>query len=246
VLAAALVAAAAIACESARDVAVRVSIPGPDSAETPVSAIGLVALPYDRDSVLAALEQAAGTTRPGTAELDSLFRAFRGPFNAYSGATLRTSALSDSVGLLKARLDSLPRNAPEYGKLYAALERLSDSLAAARRAADSARERLDRARADFVPRSESLRTAIRQWEDSTYRGYDSIVRRLASRRRQEPITDTTDAQGWAQFHLSPGQWWIYGQSWDATDPNARWYWNVPVGSDTLLLSSRTGRRLPRY
>jgi hypothetical protein len=246
VLAAALLAAAAIACEGPRDVAVRVSIPGPDSAETPVSGIGLVALPYDRDSVLAALEASARSPRPATAELDSLFRAFRGPFNAYSNATVRTTSLSDSLESIRSRLDSLPRNAPEYGQLYATFERLSDSLTAARRTAEAARMALDRTRAELVPRSESLRAAIRQWEDSTYRGYDSIVRNLAARRRQDPLTDTTDARGWANLRLGAGRWWIYGQSWDATDPNARWYWNVPVREDTVLLSSRTGKRLPRY
>jgi hypothetical protein len=246
VLAAALLAAANVACEGPRDVAVRVSIPGPDSAETPVSAIGLVALPYDRDSVLAALEAAGGGSRPGTAELDSLYREFRGPFNAYSRATLRASALSDSLAEVKTRLDSLPRNAPDYGKLYAVFERLSDSSAAARRTVEAARATLDRARATFVPRSDSLRARIAQWEDSTYRGYDSIVRNLASRRRQDPLTDTTDARGWANFRLGPGRWWIYGQSWDAADPNAMWYWNVPAEGDTVLLSSRTGKRRPRY
>ncbi|HYC31799.1 MAG TPA: hypothetical protein VEB59_05880, partial [Gemmatimonadales bacterium] len=94
--------------------------------------------------------------------------------------------------------------------------------------------------------SESLRTAIRHWEDSTYRGYDSIVRNLAARRRQDPLTDTTDARGWASFHIGPGRWWIYGRSWDATDPNAEWYWNVPAEGDTVLLSASTGRRRPRY
>jgi hypothetical protein len=123
---------------------------------------------------------------------------------------------------------------------------LSDSLTAARRTAEAARMALDRTRAELVPRSESLRAAIRQWEDSTYRGYDSIVRNLAARRRQDPLTDTTDARGWANLRLGAGRWWIYGQSWDATDPNARWYWNVPVREDTVLLSSRTGKRLPRY
>jgi hypothetical protein len=242
----ALVVAAVVACEGSRDVAVRVSIPGPDSTETPVSAVGLVALPYDRDSVLAALEESADTKRPATAELDSLFEEFRGPFNAYSSASLRATTLADSLGHLKARLDSVPRNAPEYGKLYAAFERLSDSLAAARRATEAARRTLDRARAVFVPRSESLRAVIRHWEDSTYRGYDSIVRDLAARRRQDPLTDTTDARGWANFRVGPGRWWIYGQSWVANDPNARWYWNVPVDGDTVLLSSRTGERRPRY
>jgi hypothetical protein len=246
VLAAALTAAAVVACEGPRDVAVRVSIPGPDSAETPVSAIGLVALPYDRDSVLAALEAASSSARPPTAELDSLFRSFRGPFTAYSSASLRVTALSDSIEDLKSRLDSMPRSAPEYGRLYAVFERLSGALPEARRDAESARAALERARAEFVPGSESLRTVIRHWEDSTYQGYDSIVRNIARQRRQEPLTDTTNAEGWAHFTLGPGRWWIYGQSWDATDPNARWYWNVPADADTVLLSSRTGERRARY
>ncbi len=238
--------AAVVACEGPRDVAVRVSIPGPDSIETPASAVGLVALPYDRDSVLAALEAAAGSKRPATAELDSLFAGFRGPFNAYSNATLQATALADSVARVKSQLDSIPRNAPEYAKLFATFERLTDSLTEAKRAAETARKNLEQARATIVPRSESLRAVIHHWEDSTYRGYDSLVRNLAAQRRQEPLTDTTDARGWASFRLGPGRWWIYGQAWDATDPNQRWYWNVPADADTVLLSSRTGKRRPRY
>ena len=60
------------------------------------------------------------------------------------------------------------------------------------------------------------------------------------------MTDTTGGDGWAHLTLAPGRWWIYARSWDATDPNAEWYWNVPVNADTLLLSSRTARRQPRY
>ena len=57
---------------------------------------------------------------------------------------------------------------------------------------------------------------------------------------------TTGGDGWARFHLPRGEWWIYGRPWDATDPNAEWYWNLPVTADTLLLSSRTGRQRRRY
>ena len=240
------VGAGLIACERSRDVSVRVSIPGPDSAETPVTGIGLVALPYDRDSVLSALEARAKTPRPGTAELDSLFGAFRGPFTAYSSATYRVNQLRDSIADLKSQLDSLPRNSPDYSKFYARFGRLSDSLSAAQRRSQEARTALDRARAEFVDRSDSLRTLIRHWEDSTYRGYDSIVRNLVMRRGRDPVTDTTGADGWARLHLRSGTWWIYGRSWDATDPNAEWYWNLPVKGDTVLLSSRNGRRQPRY
>ena len=222
------------------------SIPGPDSVETPVTGIGLVALPYDRDSVLRALETASRSPRPDTAELQRLFREFRAPFNIYTATVFAAGQLRDSLDRLKGQLDSLPRGAPEYRERYAEFTRLTDSLAALRKRAEQSRGELDRARASFVERSETLRATIRHWEDSTYAGYDSITRALAAQRHRDPVTDTTGADGWAHLSLGPGRWWIYGRSWDATDPNAEWYWNVPVDSDTILLSSRVGQQRPRY
>jgi hypothetical protein len=234
------------ACGGPRDVAVRVSIPGPDTVETPVTGVGLVALPYDRDSVLHELEARARTPRPPTERLESLFAEFRGPFTAYSATTFRLGKLRDSLAVAKAELDSLPRSAPAYARIHAVFGRLSDSLAAVQAHAESAREELDRARRNFVHRSDTLRLRMRQWEDSTYQGYDSIVRGLALRSGREPVTDTTGSEGWAHLKLTPGRWWVYARSWDATDPNAEWYWNVPATDDTLLLSSRNARRQPRY
>jgi hypothetical protein len=247
VLAASLVALAGLTgCERPRDVAVRVSIPGPDSVETPVTGVGLVALPYNRDSVLTALEERAAAPRPDTTALDSLFRAFQAPFANYTASIQRSERVRDSLERLRVALDSMPRNTPEYREQYAAFSRLDDSLAAARTATERARQALDRARTEFAERGDPLRARIRHWEDSTYRGYDSITRSLAARRRQDPRTDTTGADGWARFTLPPGDWWIYGRSWDATDPNTEWYWNLPVTDDTLLLTSRTGRQRRRY
>jgi len=234
------------ACEKPRELAVRVSIPGPDTAETPVTGVGLVALPYDRDSVLQALESRARTPRPPKAPLESLFTEFRGPFTAYSAATFRLGKLRDSLAATKGELDTLRRDAPAYGQLYAVFGRLTDSLKRAQEHAAGARTELDHARQSFVARSDSLRLRMRQWEDSTYQGYDSIVQALARRARREPVTDTTGADGWAHLTLSPGRWWLYARSWDAMDPNGEWYWNVPVDADTMLLSSRTARRQPRY
>jgi len=244
---AALLLAALAGCEKPRPLAVRVSIPGPDSVETPVTGVGLVALPYDRDSVLRALEQRARTPRPPTAPIESLFAAFRGPFAAYSSATIRLGHLRDSLAAAKASLDSLPRDAPAYAQHYAVFGRLTDSLRVAQERADQARVALDHERRTFSVRGDSLRLRMRQWEDSTYQGYDSLVQGLARRAAREPVTDTTGADGWAHLTLRPGRWWIYARSWDATDPNAEWYWNVPVpAGDTLLMSSRAARRQPRY
>lgn len=226
--------------------AVRVSVPNTDSIETPAAGVGVVALPYDRDSVLASLEARAGTRRPHTAELDSLFARFRGPFTTYTAAAHATGQLRDSIELLRGRLDSIPAAAPEYDALHARYTTLSDSLTLLERRTNRARLVLDRARSEFVSRSESLRAAVRHWEDSTYRGYDSIVENLARTSRRSAVTDSTGATGWANFTLAPGRWWIYARAWDTSDPNAEWYWNIPVNQDTVLLSSRTGRRRARY
>jgi hypothetical protein len=240
-------AAGLIGCDGGRrEVAVRVSIPDPASTETPAAGVGVVALPYDRDSVLASLDARARSPRPDTAALDSLFARFRGPFTAYTAVSYAEGALRDSLRLLRAQLDSLPRTAPQHATLTSHYTRLTDSLVRVERLARHARSTLDHARANFVARSESLRTAVRHWEDSTYQGYDSIVESLARAQRREPVTDTTDATGWAHFTLAPGAWWIHAQAWDTSDPNSQWYWNIPASADTILASSRTGRRRPRY
>jgi len=233
-------------CKHDRDVWVRVAIPGADSLDNPASGVGVIALPYDRDSVLASLEARASTRRPNTAALDSLFARFRAPFTAYSNTVYAAGVLRDTLEHLKSELDSAPPNSPERRTARNRYSRLADSLADLERRSQRARAVLSRARSDFGSRTESLRTVVRLWEDSTYRGYDSIVANLAKARGMEPATDTTDATGWARFSLEPGRWWLYARSWDTSDPNAYWYWNVPVQGDTILLSSRTGQKRPRY
>jgi hypothetical protein len=233
-------------CEPSQDVAVRVSVPDPGTAETPAAGVGVVALPYDRDSVLASLEARATNPRPHTAALDSMFARFRGPFTAYTAISYEETELRDSLRKIQVRLDSATSASPARSELLGAQRRLTDSLRRVTQRAGQARVALDRARTVFLARSESLRAAVRQWEDSTYRGWDSIVEGLARAERREPVTDTTDATGWAQFTLAPGRWWIYAQAWDTSDPNSKWYWNVPANRDTVLLNSRSGKRQPRY
>jgi hypothetical protein len=233
-------------CESARDVWVRVAIPGADSLDSPASGVGVIALPYDRDSVLATLAARASTRRPNTAALDSLFARFRGPFTTYTNTVFAAGVLRDTLGRLRSELDSSRRDSPTYRLARSRYTRVADSLAELERRSEQARVVLSRARSDFVARTESLRTAVRLWEDSTYRGYDSIVANLAKARGMEPATDTTDATGWARFNLPRGRWWLYARAWDTSDPNSEWYWNVPVQGDTILLSSRTGQKRPRY
>ena len=233
-------------CQRERQVSVRVSIPNADSVETPAAGVGVIALPYDRDSVLATLEARARAPRPPTAALDTLFAQFRGPFTRYTRISYTLSSLRDSLEQLRHNLDSLPSGSAEAREVTSRVRRLVDSVGRLEVQAERTRRSLDQARTTFVTRSEPLRAAVRQWQDSTYRGYDSIVEQLTRIRGREASTDTTDNTGWAHFRLRSGRWWLYAQSWDTGDPNSGWYWNVPADDDTVLMSSRTGERRPRY
>jgi hypothetical protein len=234
------------ACNSGRDVQIEVAIPGPDSVDAPVVNLQLIALPYDRDSVLQAFE--AKNPRPVelTRRLDTLFARFRGPFTTYAAAAYRVQSLERSLAGLKLRLDSLPRSSPVYDSLYRRFAELSDSAEQARQRREATQRGLAAARSRLAPAIDSLRQRMGRWEDSTYRGYDSITRRLGAGIGREPIADSTDAEGKVTLHLPRGPWWIYARSWDAWDPYSEWYWNVRVTSDHIVLDRHSGRRVPRY
>jgi len=206
----------------------------------------LVALPYDRDSIIAALTARAASPRPDVASLDSLFARFQRPFAAYAVAAGTATRLQDSLARMKTSLDSLPRESPAYRKLYGSFVSITTERAAADRRRDSLQQALKRARAAFDAPSDSTRMVLRAWEDSTYADYEKITQELASNTGLHPQTDTTGADGTTTLVLKKGHWWIYARSWDALDPNAEWYWNIPVRRDSVTLSPDNARRRPRY
>src|SRR5437867_3979975 len=198
-------------------------------------------LPYDRDSVIRAMEARASEPRPHTRELDSLFQRFRGPF----GGLLRAAHDEERWA---ARRDSLrARQGPGAPLALAdSVRAVEESLAALVPRLARARTEMERARAELLPPMVALRRGVRAWESTAYRGYDSIVRRLTRDRLANPVADTTGADGWAVFPLPKGRWWINARAVDLRDPNAEWYWNLELKQDTVLLNPLTGRNRPRY
>ncbi len=229
-----------------REVQVEVNIPGPDSVDAPLAHLTLVALPYDRDSVLRVLQGDRQRPPAVVAQLDSLYARFRAPFGAYAGLAYKVQTLERNQAFLRQQLDSLPRESPTYDSLYRHFGRGADSIKAVKQRRDRAQEELALARIDLGPRMDSLRQIIVQWEDSTYRGYDSITKKLGDVIGRQPFTDSTRADGKVTLRLNAGAWWIYARSWDAWDPHSEWYWNVPVTGERVVLDKTNGRRRPRY
>ena len=224
----------------------QVLLPGIDGKPASAPGVALIALPYDRDSVIAALEARATSPRPSTALLDSLFARFREAYTGYAAAEAELRALQDSQTVVAKRLDGLDRKSPAYREEYTAFTSVARTRAAAERRRDSADAAKQAARTAFGPAADSVRKALKGWEDSTYQDYERTTERLARGSGVQPVTDTTGEDGHVTLSLKPSRWWIYARSWDVTDPNAEWYWNVPVQGDSLILSPENGRRRPRY
>jgi hypothetical protein len=210
-----------------------VTIPNLEGVETPVADLVVTFLPYDRDSVIQALEAKAGA-RPHTKELDSLFRAFREPFNAY----LKQVTRRDRLEATERQLSSQPSSP--------ALAAVRDSLAKLRTEVDASKATLDQARAKLWPRIDSLRRLVKAWESTAYKGYDEVVRRLREKAFVNAVADTTDSGGWAKISIPDGPWWVTTRTIDPADPNGEWYWNLRMSADTVLLNPRTGVNRFRY
>lgn len=205
-----------------------------------------VALPYDRDSLIATFEVGNPPPAEITHRLDSLFQVFRGPFVAYAKEAYRVQSLEANLARMRLRMDSVPRSSPTYDSLYRAYAARSDSVTPAKRRRDDTQRRLGEVRNSIGPTVDTLRQAMARWKDTTYRGYDSITKALGSGIGREPISDSTGRDGKVTLRLPRGDWWIYARSWDAWDPNSEWYWNVRVTGHLLVLDRASGKRLPRY
>jgi hypothetical protein len=235
----------ASACSNSRTVTVQVLVPDLAGSATPIAGVVVTAIPYDRDSLIDAMERRVSAGRPHTQTLDSLFQAFHGPFLEFSRAAWNveraTRARDSVVAALRAAASPASR-----AELDRRLTQLDDSLRRLTPALERARATLSAARDTLWPRIVPLRLEARQWQLSTFDGYYTAARGLARSRMRTVSADTTDATGWATMVVASGPWWITARSPDPQDPNFEWYWNVRVDGDTIRLNPATGRHLPRY
>ena len=214
--------------------------------DTPLPGVVISALPYDRDSVLSAMERRAPTARPHTGALDSLFQAFRTPFLGFARIAWQAEQVRRLRDSLATRRAEAAAGSPAAGELDARLRAAEDSLRQLEPPLNRTRAELNTARDSLWPRIERLRGEVQRWELTTFGGYDTIVQGMARDRLRVGVSDTTDARGWVRLVLTAGRWWIYARSPDPQDPNAHWYWNVAVTGDTLRLTSANARHLARY
>jgi hypothetical protein len=229
-----------------RETVIRVAIRDLDGRRAPVAGLPLVLLPYNRDSILALLLARGPARRPETRQLDSLFAIFRTPFIALTRETDRARQLRDSLAALRQRIDAEPRSTRTYRTLYLAYATTVDSLTAVEHRAAEASRLASAAMKRVGPRIDVLRRAMTRWEDSTFRSYDSVIATLTARLGRTRLNLVTGADGRLAKRLPPGPWWVYARAPDPADPNAAWYWNLPLRGDSFDLDPSSAEHRPCY
>jgi hypothetical protein len=98
------------------------------------------------------------------------------------------------------------------------------------------------------PAIDSLRAAVREWEHSTYRGFDTLAATLSEGRGRAVVIDTSDARGIARLRIPPSthQWRLTATGWNVSDPNAVWYWSVAADADSVALDPTNATKRGRY
>jgi len=197
--------------------------------DIPLVGLEIVALPYDAQSLLDYLGQAAPTPRPDYTGLETELKDYQrknsnsiNNLNAeWAEARLRVARLADTLNGMER--DS-PERASAYTRFRTAYHALSrEEVVLERRM----RQELGGDR-DLATRAGAAADSLRRWEEEAYRTFAELVA------GQDGITGSTDSLGQARLELEAGRWWLVARRPDPENPFMEFAWNVPLVVSALV------------
>jgi hypothetical protein len=212
-------------------VTVSARAPAGDGEVVAIPGAELTLLPFDIDSLYAALEERNQAGPPPAADtIQDYYQAF---YQADTALPTADSLLAERVAELDVLTD---RTSEAYRKAFAAYERAQtyrDSLSMAR----------DSAEARYAPLRDEYNRARAQWEASAWDGFAEETEELYG--GVPPPEDSagtavgfqhrTGQDGSFTVHLAPGPWWVAGRVPVPRTVNELYRWNVPftVGEEPV-------------
>lgn len=216
-------------------ITVEVLTEGADQPE-PVADLPVEFLPFDRDSLFAAL--AAGASEPEPQVPDQLRQEFDSVLvlqETWRVAEASWNEVRDSLRQLSERMQRMDRRSREYRPLFERFNAMEGREGRLNRQRAAAFETFTDLQATNQQRLDSVRAVIEAWEDIAFQDYPDIEADLLESLGKEIAHDTTDASGSLTRRLGGGPWWVHAR---VAIPAGELYWNVPTAasSDTLRLT----------
>lgn len=233
----ALILAFAVGACGGEQVAVQV-LDTPSGADSlrPVEDVEVQLLPYDRDSIFDALTARAEEPEPAIPDtLRAMIQEVSDRQQEWRDADAEWQTLRDSLRNIRRRMDGMNEASDEYRALFDRFATVEERVNALERAKESAFERFDALQQRTLSFADSIRILRDVWSEEAFRGYTEITDSIMDARGVEARYDTTGADGWVQFTVPGGDWWIHTR---VAGPYEELYWNLPLpaGTDTLRLT----------
>ena len=223
------------------DVTLQVLTEGADEFR-PVGDLPVEFLPFDRDSLFAALAAAAGQPEPQVpAQLRQEFDSVLVLQQAWTVAEGSWNEVRDSLRQLSERMRRMDQRAREYRPLFERFNAMEGREGRLNRQRANAFEAFTNLQETNQRRLDSVRAVLEAWEDIAFQDYADVEAELLADLGTEIAYDTTDATGSLTRRLPGGAWWVHAR---VAIPAGELYWNVRTdpSADTLRLSPENAVR----
>ena len=204
----------------------------------PVDDLEVQFIPFDRDSLFAAMAAQAATPEPPIpSDLEEAASRELELRDEWSAAVAEWNDVRDEMRTISERLDGLNRASRDYLELFDQFGDLEDREAALDRRRQSTFDAFDEMQQANQQRIDSICIVIDSWEEVAFAEYGDVEGDLLAALGREVTADTTDAEGVAFAGVSGGPWWIHTRTNTAA---GELYWNVMVegaSPDTLRLEA---------
>jgi hypothetical protein len=207
---------------------------------TPVKDMEVWLLPYDRDQIFDSLAAAYPEPEPTypdsvTALQDSVIAAQR----RWQQAQAQWNTVRDSLQAISDKMKGLSRASGEYVALFRDFNDLDPREKDLRSRSDALFKDFTSLQTRFSDESQEITAQRQSWSDDAFANVDSIIAVRLDQIGRDPVADTTDDNGLAQFKAKSGEWWVYARH---ELPFTELYWNVPVtvkhGNPVQLILNR--------
>lgn len=223
------------------DITLQVLTEGADELQ-PVGDLPVEFLPFDRDSLFAALAATAGEPEPQVpAQLRQEFDSVLVLQETWRVTEGRWNEVRDSLRELSDRMRRMDQRAREYRPLFERFNAMEGREASLNRQRANAFDAFTSLQETNQQRMDSVRAVIEAWEDIAFQDYADIEADLLESLGMEIAYDTTDATGSLTRRLPGGAWWVHAR---VAIPAGELYWNVPTdaATDTLRLTPENALR----
>jgi hypothetical protein len=226
-----------IGCNRSTQLAVR-SVSGEGEAETARAQQVVRLLPYDRDSIFAALASQGAEPEPQPpADLIELRDSVAIAQSSWTEAEAVWNDMRSELQSLSERMDRMDRASREYADAYRRFVDLEIQEARLDREKQRYFDSFTDLQGDYRAGADSFNAVLEAWGDLAFEDYGEIVDSLIEALGEE-LVDTAGPSGWAYFSVPRGHWWIHTRAKLVFE---ELYWNLPYestgGADSLVLNN---------